>query len=203
LQPLWGTGKLKKILITSPLPGEGKSTVAMNLATTLAERGKRTVILVEADLHHSPITKDLGLSARPGLAECLAEGCNPLDLVRHLTPLDWYLLPAGKPRSNATELLQGQILPVLVDRLAAHFDWMVVDSPPAIPLSDVLSLKNHTDGSLLVVRAGRTSQDAVEEAITLLGKQHVLGIILNGIEQSDLVYQKYGYGDYIGRPSDT
>jgi capsular exopolysaccharide synthesis family protein len=202
LRPLWNTGKLRKILITSPLPGDGKSTVAINLATALAERGKRTVVLVEADLHHSPITKNLGLSPRPGFAECLEEGRNALELVRHLNPLDWYLLPAGKPRSNATELLQGQVLPVVVDLLAAHFDWMVVDSPPAIPLSEVLSLKNHTDASVLVVRAGRTSQDAVEEALALLGKQHVQGIILNGIQQGDLVYHKYGYYDnYNGRPS--
>ncbi len=199
LQPLWSAGKLKKILITSPLPGEGKTTVAMNLATALAEHGKRTVLLAEADLHHSPLTKNLGLSPGPGLAECLDGGGNSLELVRHLTPLDWYLLPAGEPHSNSTELLQGQMLPVVIDQLAAHFDWMLIDSPPVIPLSDVLSFKNHTDGSPLVVRAGRTSQDAVEEAIALLGKQHILGVILNGVEQSDLVYYKYGYDSYHGR----
>lgn len=90
------------------------------------------------------------------------------------------------------------MLSVIVDQLAAHFDWMVIDSPPVIPLSDVLSLKNHTDGCLLVVRAGRTSQEAVEDTIALLGKQNVLGIILNGVEQLDFV--KYGYGDYYARP---
>jgi polysaccharide biosynthesis transport protein len=199
LQPLRLTGKLKKVLITSPLPGDGKSTVSMNLATALSERGKRTVLLIEADLHHSPMTKNLSLPPRPGLAECLEGGRNPLDFVRHLSPLEWYLLTAGIPRSNATELLQGQMLSVIVDQLAAHFDWMVIDSPPVIPLSDALSLKNHTDGCLLVVRAGRTSQDAVEDAIGLLGKQHVLGVILNGVKQLDLV--KYGYGDYYGRPA--
>lgn len=98
LQLIWITGKLKKILITSPLPGDGKSTVSMNLATALSERGKRTVLLIEADLHHSPMTKNLGLPPRPGLAECLEGGRNPLDLVRHLHPLEWYLLPAGIPR---------------------------------------------------------------------------------------------------------
>jgi capsular exopolysaccharide synthesis family protein len=201
LQPLWRAGKLKKILITSPLPGDGKSTVAMNLATALSERGKRTVLLVEADLHHSPLTKNLGLSPRPGLAECLHGDRNPLELVRHLSPLDWYALPAGEACSDATELLQGQMLPAVIDQLAAHFDWIVIDAPPVIPLSEVLSLKNHTDGTFLVVRAGRTSRDAVDEAIALIGKQHVLGIILNGVEQADLVYYKYGYDNYNGRPT--
>jgi capsular exopolysaccharide synthesis family protein len=199
LQPLWVSGKLKKILITSPLPGDGKSTVSMNLATALAEHGRRSVILVEADLHHSFLAKNLGLPHRLGLAECLEGGRNPLDLVRRLDPLDWYLLPAGEPCSNATELLQGQMLPNIIDEFAKHFDWIVVDSPPVVPLSDVLSLKNHTDGSLMVVKAGRTSQDAVEEAITRLGRQHVLGIILNGVEQADLVYHKYGYDNYNSR----
>jgi capsular exopolysaccharide synthesis family protein len=201
LQPMWAAGKLKKVLITSPLPGDGKSTVAMNLATALSERGKRAVLLVEADLHHSPMISNLGLTPRQGLAECLESGRNPLEFVRRLEPLEWYLLPAGEPGSHATELLQGQMLPVVLEQLAAQFDWLVVDSPPAIPLSEVLSLKDHTDGSLLVVRAGRTSQDAVEEAIALLGKQHVLGVILNGVEQADLVYHKYGYDNYNSRSS--
>jgi polysaccharide biosynthesis transport protein len=200
LQPLWISGKLKKILITSPLPGDGKSTVATNLATALAERGRRSVILVEADLHHSPLARNLGLAPRPGLAECLEGGRDPLDLVRHLDPLDWCVLTAGEPCSNATEVLQGQMLTTIMDEFAKHFDWIVVDSPPVIPLSDVLSLKNHTDGSLMVVKAGRTSQDAVEEAITRLGKQHVLGIILNGVEQSDLSYHKYAYAKYSEGP---
>jgi protein-tyrosine kinase len=202
LQALWSTGKLKKLLITSPLPGDGKSTVAMNLATALSERGKRTVLLVEADLHYGPLTAKLGLSQRPGLAECLESGSNPLAAVRHIMPLDWYFLPAGKASINPTELIQGQMLPLVIDRLASQFDWLVIDSPPVIPLSEVQSLKSHSDGSLLVVRAGRTSQDAVEEAVTLLGKQHVLGIILNGVEQTGLVYHKYGYGKYNGA-SDT
>jgi succinoglycan biosynthesis transport protein ExoP len=196
LEPLWISGKLKKILITSPLPGDGKSTVAMNLATALAERGRRSVLLVEADLHHSHLAKNLGLPLLPGLAECLNGGRNPVGLIRHLDPLGWYLLPAGEPCSNATELLQGQMLPTVINELAEHFDWILVDSPPVIPLSDVLSLRNHTDGSLMVVKAGRTSQDAVEEAIAVLGKQHVLGIILNGVEQADFVYHKYGYDNY-------
>jgi capsular exopolysaccharide synthesis family protein len=202
LQPLGNMGKLKKILITSPLPGDGKSTVAMNLVTVLSEQGRRPVLLVEADLHHSAIMKTLGLPLRAGLAECLENGRNPLELVRHLSPLDWYVLPAGKPYRNSTELLQGEILPKVIEQLSPFFDWMVIDSPPAISLSEILSLKNHTDGSLLVVRAGRTSRDAVEEAIALLGKEHVVGVILNGVAQSDLVYHKYGYGydSYNGRP---
>ncbi len=194
LHALRMTGKLKKLLITSPLPGDGKSTVSLNLATALSEGGARRVLVVDADLHHSPLTVELGLSKRRGLAECLAGSMDPLKAVCRLTPLNWHLLAAGKPVFNPTELLQGQMLPSILDRLTPHFDWIVINSPPVIPLSEVLILKDNSDGALLVVRAHRTAQDAVEESVALLGKQHILGVILNAVDESDMVYSKYGYG---------
>ncbi len=194
LQTARKLGKLRKLLVTSPLPGDGKSTVVMNLATALAEKGNRTVLVVDADLYQSPLARSLGVRAQPGLAECLADGSDPLTAIRYLEPLNWYLLPAGKATTNPAELLHGSLVPNVLETLANNFDWLLIDSPPIIPLSEVLTLKEHSDGSLLVVRAGLTSEDAVEEAITLLGKQHVLGIVLNGVEQSDMVYHRYGYG---------
>jgi capsular exopolysaccharide synthesis family protein len=198
LQTARNLGKLRKLLVTSPLPGDGKSTVVMNLATALAEKGNRTVLVVDADLHQSPLARSLGVRAQPGLAECLADGSDPLTAIRYLEPLNWYVLPAGKATTNPAELLHGSLLPNVLETLANNFDWLLIDSPPVIPLSEVLTLKEHSDGSLLVVRAGLTSQDAVEEAITLLGKQHVLGIVLNGVEQSDMIHHKYGYDRYSG-----
>jgi len=192
LQELWNTGKLKKLLITSPLPSDGKSTIALNLATALSERAKRTVLLLEADLHRSQLTEQLGLEARPGLSQCLESGLNPMAVLRRLKPLDWYLLPAGKASRNPTELLQTEMLGVVMDQLTPHFDWILIDSPPVVPLTDTLSLRKYADASLLVARAGRTTQVAVEEALKLLGKQHVLGILLNGVEGLDRVYSKYG-----------
>jgi capsular exopolysaccharide synthesis family protein len=201
LQALWSTGQLRRLLVTSPLPGDGKSTVVMNLATAVSERGKRTVLVVEADLHHSPLAHNLGVHPKIGLAECLEGSCDPLSAIRRLDPLGWYLLPAGTVSGNPTELLQGPLLPELLDEVANHFDWVVIDSPPVIPLSEVLSLKSHSDRSLLVVRASRTSQAAVEEAVALLGKQHVVGIVLNGVEEPDLLYHKYPDPNFSGSSS--
>jgi len=113
-------------------------------------------------------------------------------VLRRLKPLDWYLLPAGKASRNPTELLQTEMLGVVMDQLTPHFDWILIDSPPVVPLTDTLSLRKYADASLLVARAGRTTQVAVEEALKLLGKQHVLGILLNGVEGLDRVYSKYG-----------
>ncbi len=198
LQTLRNLGKLRKLLVTSPLPGDGKSTVVMNLATALAGKGNRTVLVVDADLHRSPFARSLGIRPQSGLAECLEAGSDPLTAIRYLEPLNWYLLPAGEATGNPAELLHGSMLPNALETLANNFDWLLIDSPPVLPLSEVLSLKDHSDGTLLVVRAGLTSQDAVEEAITLLGKQHVLGIVLNGVEQSDMANHKYRYGGYSG-----
>jgi len=193
-------GKLKSILVTSPLPQDGKSTVALNLATTLAEHGKRTVLLLEADLYHATLAEHLGIPVRPGLAECLEDGVDPLSALRRLEPLGWYLLPGGEPRGHPTELLQSAKFPGLVAALFPHFDWVVIDSPPVIPIADALSLAPYADASLLVVRAGQTPQQAVTEAFTLLGPKHVVGIILNGVEGLERVYPKY-YGRYGSKPS--
>jgi capsular exopolysaccharide synthesis family protein len=193
LRELRHAEKVKSLLISSPLPHDGKSTVALNLATALTEQGKRAVLLVEGDLHHSDLTQNLGLDAWAGLTECLDGGINPLSAIRRVEPLGWYLLPAGAQRSNATELLQSATLSNVMQKLSPYFDWIVIDSPPILPLTDALSLQRQTDGCLLVVRAEQTPREAVEEAVALLGKQHLLGIILNGVEGLDQIYSKYGY----------
>jgi protein-tyrosine kinase len=201
LQAIGNTSKLKKLLITSPLPGEGKSTMVLNLATALSGRGKRAVLVVEADLYHAPLINMLELPCRPGLAECLETGINPSGAITRIKPLEWYLLPAGKASANPTDLLQGEQFPSVLDQLGPHFDWILIDSPPVIPVAATLSISNHCDGSLLVVRAGSTSQDAVEEAIGLIGRQRVIGVLLNGIGARDLVYSKYGSGSYYSYQS--
>ena len=191
LNERWNAETMKTLLITSPMPNDGKSTVALNLATALSERGKRTVLLIGADLHQPTLTERLGLADRCGLAECLEEGLKPLSLIRRLEPLGWYLLPAGKARGNPTELLQSGAVAEIKQELSQHFEWILIDSPPAIPLADVLALKQRSDASLLVVRAGRTPTNLVERAVTLLGRKHVLGIVLNGVENFDRAYSKY------------
>lgn len=192
LKTQWKAGKLKKLLITGPLAHDGKSTMVLNLATALAERGKRTVLVVEADLHHSTLAEVLRLRPWPGLTECLVDDAtSPLTVIRRIEPLGWYLLPAGEPRRNPTELLQTRAFGTIMQRLAPHFDWILIDSPPVIPLTDSISLQQHVDASLLVVRAGRTPREAVEKTIELLGKKNIFGVVLNGVEARDHLYYQY------------
>ena len=191
LNQVWNAEKLKKLLITSPLPHDGKSTTALNLAVTLTEEGKRSVLLVDGDLHRSTITKDLGLASRPGVAECLESDADPRSLVRRIEPLGFYFLPAGNTRNNPSELLQKAALPAMMDSLTPHFDWIVIDSPPVAPLADALSWKERTDATLLVVRAGITPSQATAEALNLVGRKHVFAIVLNGVVGLDRAYKKY------------
>ena len=141
-------------MITSPLPQDGKSTVALNLATALAEGGKRTVLLIEADLYHPTLTERLGLEVGLGLADCLEGPLHPVLALRRLEPLSWYLLSAGEPRSNPTDLFQTEALARVIQKLSTHFDWILIDSPPLTPLTDALSLARHTDATLLVAERG-------------------------------------------------
>jgi len=181
----------RRLLVTSPLPQDGKSTIALNIATAMADAGKRSTLLIDGDLHHATVSEQLGFQDRPGLAECLQAGLDPMRAVLRLGPLACYFLPAGKPDGNPTELMQSGALSGVMAALAAQFEWIVIDSPPLAPFTDTLSLKKESDGSLLVVRAGRTPGEDVENAMSLLGREHVLGIVLNGVDGLDRLYSKY------------
>jgi capsular exopolysaccharide synthesis family protein len=192
LRDCWTAGKLKSVLVTSPLPGEGKSTTALNLATALAEERTRTVLLLDGDLHRGSLNNQLALKPHIGLAECLQNRLNPLSAIRRIEPFGWYFLSAGNLNGGTpTELLQPQELSTLFQKLTSQFDWIVVDSPPVLPLSDAVALRQHIDGTLLVARAGSTSAKHVEDAIALLGRKHIIGLILNGIENLDRPYSAY------------
>ncbi len=191
LRELWVAGKLKTLLVTSPLPEDGKSTTAMNLACALADHGKSSVLLIEADLYHSPLVDMLGIEPGPGLAECLESDLDPASAIRRLQPLGWFLLPAGKAQANPTELLQGEKFSLIMQKLIAGFDWVLIDSPPVVPLVDALLLKRHANATLLVARAGQTPRGAIEKSLSLLGREHVLGVVLNAVEGLNRIYSKY------------
>jgi capsular exopolysaccharide synthesis family protein len=203
LWPLWEAAKLKTLLVTSALAQDGKSTVVLNLATALAEQGQRSVLVVEGDLYHPSLSARLGIPPRAGLAECLEDARNPLSLLRRVDPLGWYFLPAGQAQGNPTELLQAPMLSNIFETLRAHFDWIIIDTPPAIPLTDTLSLRQYADAGLLVVRADRTPRDAVEAAIGRIGMQNLLGIVLNASEALDRLYSDYRKSYGVGSKRKT
>lgn len=195
--------KLKTAMITSPLPSDGKSTTIANLATALAEHGKSRVLLIEADFYHPCLVDMMGIRPGSGLGEVLEHTVTATSCLRRLGGLGWFLLPVGKASGNPTELLQGDAFPRLLEELGASFDWILVDSPPVIPLVDALLLKKSAKATLLVTRAGHTPRKVVEKSLSLLGNDHLVGVVLNATDDVNRLYSKYSkyYGYY--RPSEA
>ncbi len=194
LKSLQAARGLKTLLITSPLPGDGKSTVALNLATVLADKGKHPVLLVEADTYRPSILNKLGLRPWPGLFGCYQRKSEPRLAIRRIDPLGFYLLPAGQAEGDGNFLLQSGFVPQLIKDLASSsFSWILIDSPPTTPIAEILALKACADATLLVARAGQTPREAIEETTRNLGHDHIIGIMLNGVEGLNRMYSKY-YG---------
>lgn len=195
LRTIQASRKLKTLLLTSPLPEDGKSTVALNLATVLSDGGKVPVLLLEADVYRPGLTKRLGLRPWPGLVECYNRGTDPMLAIRRVDPLGFYLLPGGLPVDDSnTLLLQSSFLSQLFKGLASSsFSWILVDAPPTTPIADILALSGQCDATLLVARAGTTPREAIEESIQNIGRDKIVGTVLNCVEGVDRTYSKY-YG---------
>lgn len=194
LQEVRASANVKTLLITSAAPQEGKSTVALNLAAVLAEKRNQSVLLLEADLRRPSLASTLGLKLPSGLTQCTKNEVGLQSVIWKVEPLGFHLLPAGKPLDNPAELLTSEWFSDVTAKLVDSFDWIIIDSPPAIPVADALSLKRYADASIIVARADRTQQNAISETIRILGPDHVLGIILNAIEKLDGGnYDYYGY----------
>jgi capsular exopolysaccharide synthesis family protein len=194
LRNLRASRQLKVLLITSPLPGDGKTTVALNLATALTERGKRPVLLLESDVYRPTMAKKLNLKPWMGVTDCFEGGLDPMQAIRRIEPLGFYLLPAGTPVDDGSRILQSEYIAHLIKGLAASsFDWILVDAPPTTPIAEILALQAQSDGTLLVARAQQTPREAIEESTRNLGRDHVVGIVLNEVQGLDRVYSHY-YG---------
>lgn len=189
-------GSLSVLAVTSAFPKDGKSTVALNLAGVLSDGRQHRVLFIEADLHCPTAAANLGLGRNPGLAECLEEDSDPFNHIRRIEPFGWYLLPAGNTRQHPTDLIQSAALPAIMQKLRPHFDWIVIDTPPVIPIPDTISICDSSDAVLLVIRSGVTSKEGVDEAIDMIGANRIASIILNGSEEINKSY--YKYSSYYG-----
>jgi capsular exopolysaccharide synthesis family protein len=175
---------LKTLLVSSAVDGEGKSFVACCLAAVLAqERGKR-VLLIDADFRKAGASHALGLNGHGqfgGLAQILQGETTIEEALMNCANLDLHFLPAGQLLSNPSDLLGWHALQRELKGLTSLFDWIVIDSPPIIPLADANLLAPVCDGVLLVVRANKTSTKYVKNAIERIGKTKFCGVVLNQV----------------------
>jgi capsular exopolysaccharide synthesis family protein len=193
LQHLRRDRPLKKVLITSTIPQEGKSTVAANLACTLARRKPHKTLLLEGDLRRPTVAQKFGLGNVPGLSEWLRGETEAKNIYR-LEALGLWVLPAGSAPENPLELMQSGKLSLLMEELSASFDWIVIDSPPVLPLADTSIWARMADGILLVTRKGVTEKKQLQRGMEALERSKLLGALVNGstdAAHSDY-YQRYG-----------
>ncbi len=187
---------LKKILITSALPKEGKSFLAANLAQVLVQQRGRRALLIDADLRAPRLHQSFGTSAQPGLSDYLLGEKDEISVMQQGPMENLFLIPGGQPVSNAAELVANGKLKMLMGRMESMFDWIIVDSPPAALVSDASLLANYCDGVLMVVRSNVTSSEAARRARLEFAPEQLLGVVLNGIELKASSYAIYHYPAY-------
>ena len=181
---------IKAFAITSAVKGEGKSVTSLNLAYIMAQEFDKKVVLVECDFRNPSITAQLLDMGKHGLVDVLKERADLKVGIRKLKDSNLFILPAGNKATNASKVLHSQSLRTVINTLKSTYDYVIIDSPPILPLVDMNILTKVVDGLLLVVRAGKTPQDIVIKAVNSIPTDNLLGIILNGTEPS---LHKYYY----------
>ena len=188
----------KVIMLSSALPGEGKTTVAVNLAVLLAEAGQH-VTLVEADLRRPRVTRYLGMVGGVGLTNILAGSAEVVDVLQPYGDGNLKVIAAGSTPPNPSELLASSQMFKLVDQLREANDFVLIDAPPLLPVADASGLAVIVDGVVLSVRYGSTRSEQLQQARAMLDQvgARTLGVILNIVPPKADITQAYGYGyDY-------
>jgi capsular exopolysaccharide synthesis family protein len=181
---------LRTVLVTSAIPGEGKTFVTSNLAQSIARQRERRTLLIDADLRLSNLHNPLGAESSPGLADYLLGEADEFTVLQRGREENLFLIAGGKSIANPTELLSNGKLEHLLERMSSIFDWILIDSPPVIPVSDANILAKMCDGILIVVRAGSTPFDLAQKACEGFQDRPLLGVVLNRTNAHE------GYGGY-------
>lgn len=185
--------KLDILQVTSSVVGEGKTLTSVNLAMTLANRFDQRVLLAEGDLRKPAVCKMLGLEEKRGIGEWFESTKLPVqDVLLRVGATGLCLLPAGHVAHPAT-VLQSSRLAEMLRELSLHFDWIVVDTPPLLPMADSNQWSHLCDGTLMVVRKGVVSRSALKKAVESLDNPKMVGVVLNDASNYDRVnyYDQY------------
>jgi len=201
---------LKTILVSSGVPSEGKSFVAANLAVSLARNGINNILLIDGDLRRPTLHDLLGAPNTPGLSEYLT-GVAELNAImqRERSPKsvatagaaglsNLTFIPAGKCGDNSSELVAHPRVEELITTVAPLFDWIVIDSPPVLAVTDAVELAHSADAVLLVARGASTPYDVAQRTKTTFANARILGFVLNDVKDAPRRGSYYNY--YYGAP---
>ena len=197
--------RCRSIMISSAMPGEGKTFVAANLAISLAQTINEYVLLVDCDLRNPSIGKHFGLKGATGLSDYLS---TDMDLSQALVKTEipkLSLLAAGTRSQNPSELLSSSRMANLLDEIKSRYQdrFVIIDSPPPNLIAEANAIAKQVDGILLVVRYAKTGRETVKNLIQMVGKEKIIGAIINRCNPSAFSYGRYrgagSYGKYYAR----
>lgn len=193
------------VAVTSPAPGDGKSLTAINLAGALAQDMGARILLVDADLRRqsASLRQHLALenASAPGLVDAILNPeLNLAKVVRIIPPLNLSLILTGAATATPYEVLSSPRVGMLLEEAQRDYDYVVIDSPPMVPVSDCRVLAKRVDGFLVVVAAHQTPRGMLAEALDMLGPEKTIGLVYNG--GRELLTRHYGYGYHgYGKPA--
>jgi exopolysaccharide transport family protein len=189
----------KVIMVTSARPQEGKTTTSINISIVLAQKGVR-VLLIDADLRRPSVHKTLGMGPRSGLSNVLTGSATVQQTITPSTILpNLFIIPAGTPPPNPAELLASSNMRDLIAEMRQHYDHIVIDTPPTLSVTDAVVLSPRADATILVIRSGQTTKQALRRARDILVQvnAHVAGVLLNAVDLTSPDY--YYYYEYQGK----
>ena len=190
---------VKVIAISSPAAGDGKTVTAINLAGALARGSDGRVLLIDADLRRPSVARQLGIAdAHLGLADALSDARTSVaDVVRRLDEHNLDVIPAGTPRASISEILRSPRLDAFLKQARQRYAYIVLDTPPLLPVFDSALLAKSVDGVLMVVSANRTPRKLLGEALNMLDPTAVLGIVFNRDERPLFGYYNAHHAEYF------
>jgi len=194
----------RSIMVTSAVPGEGKSFVASNLAVSIAQNIDQHVLLMDCDMRCPSIHKNFGFNIVPGLSEYLSKG-TPLSSMLLKTKINKLsVLPGGKPPQNPAELMSSNQMSKLLKEVPSRYSdrYIIIDSPPPHLTSETSVIARQVDGIILVVKSGSTHRKMVEDLLEMMGKEKVIGVVVNWFDMSSMKYSGYGKHSKYGKHYD-
>ena len=186
---------VRVVMVTSAFPAEGKTLTSTNLALTLSESYKRKVLLVDADLRRPWVHQVFRIPNVSGLNDGLRDGeTRKIPLLSYTENLS--ILTAGRPDPDPMSVLSGARVARVLEEARARFEWIIIDTPPVALLTDAHLLSSQVDAVILVVQAAKTPLPAIKKAVDAVGRDRILGVVLNRLDHGtpDAAYEYYGSG---------
>jgi protein-tyrosine kinase len=189
------------VVVTSPSPAEGKSFAAANLAIAQGQLAGNRTLLCDFDFRRPSLHESFQISRSPGLTDYLLGKAQLHEIIKKISGLSLYVIPAGEAVINPLELLNLPDVKRLLELLPAVFNWIIMDTPPLLFAADANLVSTLSHGTILVVRIGSTTIDSVTRAMQSLCQNNVLGVVVNGARRGEL-YSKYAYYHSYYTPED-